>query len=396
MKIVQISIYPGRGEKHSNSGGVASYTKNLLTNLPRNDNDEIFVLCEKINEKHESYLEDGITVIRCFDKKPIFLFQLLSEVRKIRPDVIHVQQELGLFGNIVTAYLLQWLLFLLRKYRLIITLHGVVSMKSVTRNFVRENNSNLPAWMVKMAFYVIYKPLCAWAKKVVVHERLFRDFLVEGYGVSKKKISIIPHGVEDLSSIKKEEACEKLSLDPNKNLVLFMGYLTGYKGIDLLLEGFSIYAKSNPNAYLVVGSGKHPKLKDNQAYNIEYERLQQKAENLIDKNQYRWDGFIEESAIVYYYSACDISVYPYTVSMSSSGPMAIAIGFEKPFLASDVFEGVIDCKKLLFKRTPDDLMRSLNQFFIDRKEFSDEAKKLKSVRLWPNVGDKTWMIYSGL
>lgn len=394
MKIVQISIYPGNGEKHSNMGGVASYTKNLMTNLYRHEGDKIFVLCDKINGKYESYFEDGMSIVRCFGKGPIFLPQLYREIKKIQPDAIHVQQELGLFGNVLTAYLLQWLFLLLGQYKLIVTLHGVVSLKGIDNAFVRENNSRLPVWLVKVAFYIIYKPLCILSKRIIVHEEIFKAVLKNEYGVPGEKIVVIPHGVEDLHTIEKTEACNRLSLDSNKNLVLFMGYLTGYKGIDLLLEGFSAYAKSNPDAYLVIGSGKHPKLKDDPDYNLEYARLKEKAADLIGEDQYRWDGFIEENDITNYYSACDISVYPYTVSMSSSGPMAIAIGFEKPFLASDVFDDVINFDQLLFKRNSDSLARQLERFFSNRQEFSDEISKMKLIKLWSNVGIRTRAVYN--
>lgn len=396
MKIAYISIYPEKNKKHSNFGGVASYTKNLVTNIPQCPNDKIYVLCNIINNKRESYIENNINIIRCFNKNIKFLFQILKEIKKIDPDVIHIQQELSLFGNIFTAYLLQWLLFLLQKHKIIITLHGVVSLKKINKLFVQENNSDLPAWLVKMGFYVIYKPLCVWSKKIIVHEKYFKDILINEYGTNKNKIEVIYHGVEDLKPLEKKVACTKLSLNENKNIILFMGYLTGYKGIDLLIEGFSDYCKTNSNAFLVIGAGKHPKLKDDKEYLEEYERLQNKAENLIPQNMYAWMGFIKEEEILYYYSASDVAVYPYTVSMSSSGPMAFSIGYEKPFLASDVFDKVINNKEILFKRSPKDLANKLENFFKQENRFQDEIMKIKKERLWKNIGYLTYNFFKNI
>lgn len=392
MKILYVSIYPEKGRKHTNVSGVASYTKNLILNLPRTDKDEIFVLCNKINKQCSFYLEDGVRVIRCFDRNPKFFWQIFKEIYHIKPDIIHFQQEIALFGNMLTAYILQWLLFFLRGYNPVITLHGVVSLKKINKNFVRENNSTIPAWIVKVGLYIIYKPICIWPKKIIVHEEIFKNILTQEYNINSKKIAVISHGVEDLHATGKAEACKKLSLNPNKHLVLFMGYLTGYKGIDLLLDGFALYAKLDADAYLVVCSGKHPKLKNDMEYNIEYTRLQKKAANIISKNQYRWDGFIEENSIVDYYSACDVSVYPYTVSMSSSGPMAIAIGFEKPFLASDVFRGVI-FDELLFERREQMMVVKLQEFFENKNIFFNKIKVMKSSRIWSSVASKTMDVY---
>lgn len=390
MKIAYVSIYPEKDKKHSNSGGVASYTKNLVTNTFHDPKDKIYVLCNLINKKREAYTENNINIIRCFEKNPKFLFQILKEIKKIDPDVIHIQQELSLFGSILTAYLLQWLLFLLRKYRTVITLHGIVSLKKIDRLFIQENNSDLPVWLVKIGFYVIYKPLCVWSKKIIVHEKYFKDILINEYGTDKNKIEIVYHGVEDLKPIEKKVACAKLSLNENKNIVLFMGYLTGYKGIDLLIEGFSEYCKIDKNAFLIIGAGKHPKLKNDAQYLKEYEKLKNKAKNLIPQNMYIWTGFIKEENILYYYSASDVSVYPYTIAMSSSGPMAFSVGYEKPFLASNAFAKIINNKELLFKRTPKDLANKLKNFFEQKNMFQDEIMKMKKERLWNDIG---YLIY---
>jgi glycosyltransferase involved in cell wall biosynthesis len=393
MKIVHISIYPPIDKKHVRSGGVSSYTKNLITNIPYKEDDQVFVLCEKINNSFEKYIEGRITVIRCFDKKPSYVLQLLKEIKKIDPDVIHIQQELGLYGGILTAYLLQWLLLFLKKYKTIITLHGVVSLKSVDRNFIKENNSNLPTIFVKPAFYLIYKPLCIFAKKVIVHENIFKEILINEYGVKENKVEVVYHGIENFTAITKEDACKKLELDTNKDLVLFMGYLTGYKGIDLLIEGFSEYLKINSKVFLIIGAGKHPKLFADETYLKEYSRLENKAKELISGDNYRWVGFIEESDIISFYSAADVSIYPYTIQMSSSGPMSIAIGYEKPFLASDVFSGFIENKEILFERNPKKLSECLDKFFKSKENNQDYIKKLKQERNWSNVGNKTYHTY---
>ena len=208
-------------------------------------------------------------------------------------------------------------------------------------------------------------------------------------------IKVIYHGVEDFRTIDRDFACEKLKLDKTKDVVLFMGYLTGYKGLDLLIEGFSKYAKQNRNAFLIIGAGKHPKLKNDEKYLVEYSRLKNKAKELISKEQYKWVGFIDEEDITLYYSASDISLYPYTISMSSSGPMAMATGYEKPFLASDVFKKVLS-KELIFKRTPEELSKKIESFFNNIEITQKKVKQMKKDRLWDNLGKNTYDIYRKL
>jgi len=392
MKIVHISIYPDKGKKHIKSGGVTSYTKNLINNIPYEESDQVYILCNKIDGKYDSYTEDNIQVIRCFDKNPKFIYQLYKEIQKINPDTIHIQQELSLYGNIITAYLLQWLILLLSKYNTTITLHGVISIKNIDQNFVKENNSTLPVWLVKLAFLIIYKPLCLFSKGIIVHENIFKKILIEEYKIKENKITVIPHGIEDFQALSQQEAIKHLSLPKDKNIALFMGYLTGYKGLDLLIEGFSEYIKQDPKAYLVIGAGKNPKLKDDTNYLNEYKRIQDKAQKLLG-DHHQWVGFIEEQDIKYYYSASDVSIYPYTNQLSSSGPMSIAIGFEKPFLASEVFDNFIENKDILFQRKPNSIKDSLVKFFKSKENFIQYIQNLKKERLWSAIGKSTYDYY---
>lgn len=393
MKIVYITTFPPRKEKHAFTGGVSSYTKNLVTNIPVHTGDTITILCNKIEGKYDQYEENGIEVIRCFDKKTRFIFQIKKEVKKLSPDIIHVQQELALFGNIVTAYLLQWLLFSLRKYQTVLTIHGVVSLQNINKEFVRENNSRVPVWLVRQVFKMIFKPLCRWAKKIIVHEQYFKQILVNEYGATPEKVHVIYHGVEDFKTIEKKEACEKLSLNSTKDIVLFLGYLTGYKGIETLIDGFALYAKQNPNAFLIIGAGYHPKLKEDKKYLFYYEQLQERAKKLIPFSQYTWAGFIPENQISLYMSAADVSVFPYTVQMSSSGPMAMTIGSQKPLLVSDVYTGTFP-SEMLFARTPQALTTSLSDFFEGKVNVSDYSAQMKKERLWNVIGEQTRDLYS--
>jgi len=395
MKIVHISIYSDKGQKHVEAGGVTSYTKNLVNNINYKKEDQIYVLCNKINNQYDSYTEENINVIRCFDKNPKFIYQLYKEIRTISPDIIHIQQELSLYGNIITAYLLQWLIILLSKYNTIITLHGVVSISKINKEFILENNTNAPVWLVKLAFSIIYKPLCIFSKGIIVHENIFKKILIEEYKINENKIQVLPHGIENFTAIDQKKAQQHLDLPTNKNISLFMGYLTGYKGLDLLIEGFAEYIKQDPKAYLVIGAGKHPRLKDDPIYLKEYKRIQDKAKSLLGDN-HQWVGFIEEKDIKYYYSAAYVSIYPYTNQLSSSGPMSIAIGFEKPFLASEVFDNFIENKDILFQKNSNSLKDSLIKFFQNKESFKQYIQSFKKERLWSSIGKRTYDYYKSL
>jgi glycosyltransferase involved in cell wall biosynthesis len=394
MKIAHVTLYPPKGDKHVSTSGVASYSKNLISCLSKYSEQQT-VICN-ILQAPETYKEDGITVRRVFKRTPSFFIKAHKALKQEQPDVVHIQQELALFGGIITAYLLQWLVFLWRE-RVAITLHGVVDLSKIDANFVKENNSKLPVWLVRLAFKAIYLPLMKWPRKIIVHEDYFKEIMVKSYHIAPEKIAVIPHGVEPLQTIDQSTARQKLSLPASAHVALFMGYATGYKGIDLLIEGFATFAKKDKKAYLLIGAGKHPKLHDDPTYLREYARLQAKAAALIPDGQYDWRGFIDEKEITAYYSASDVSLYPYTTAMSSSGPMSFAIGYEKPFLVSSAFDVIF--KKyplLLFERTSESLSHGLDYFFAHREEYDDISRTLKQERGWSRVAGKTLATYQSI
>jgi glycosyltransferase involved in cell wall biosynthesis len=389
MKIAHVTLYPPKGEKHVKGSGVASYSKNLISNIPVSQQTVI----SNILTKPEEYNEDDLRIVRAFWRKPSFIIAIHRALKRSAPDIIHIQQELALFGGFSTAYLLQWLVFMWRK-NTIVTIHGIVDPSAITKQFVAENNSRLPAWLVRLAFRIIYTPLMRHARHIIVHEQQFKNIVVHKYGIAAQKITVIPHGVEALQTSNKLLARRALKLPADADIALFMGYATGYKGLDLLIDGFAQYASQNKNAYLVIGAGKHPKLHSDPTYLAEYQRLQDKAAQNIPRSQYEWRGFIEEGEIENYYSASDVSLYPYTTAMSSSGPMSFAIGFERPFLVSDAFADIFAAHPhLLFDRTPKAFAERLAYFFAHPNEYAELSNQLKQHRTWQSVGRQSHDVY---
>lgn len=388
MKIAHVTLYPPKGKKHVSGSGVVSYSKNLVSHITA----EQSVVCDVVRLP-ERYHENNVQIRRVFCRHPSFVRTVHKELKSIQADVVHIQQELSLFGGIVSAYLLQWLVFFHRK-KVVITLHGVVDPTKIDAAFVKDNNSKLPVWLVCLAFRVIYTPLMKWANQVIVHEEYFKQIVVKSYGIDAGKVKVVPHGVETIERVDQVAARGQLNIPKAADVVLFMGYATGYKGIDLLIEGFAKYAATNPHAFLVIGAGKHPKFENDPNYLQEYARLQQKAAKLIPMGQYKWHGFIPEDEIALYYSACDVSLYPYTTAMSSSGPMSFAMGAETPFLVSSAFVDIfVQAPHIVFERTSKDLADKLDDFFTNRSPYLDFSHQLKNERIWPAVAAQTVKVY---
>src|SRR3989304_4161881 len=140
MKIAMVSIYPPPNSKHSRLGGVASYTHNLVNSLPKNSV-ETTVFSNKLPDIESDYVENGITIKRCWNKGVMYPFQVFLNVLNSKADVIHIQHEFFLYGNGISAGFFPLMLLLLRLLNkpIIVTIHGVIPLSELNEKFIEEN-----------------------------------------------------------------------------------------------------------------------------------------------------------------------------------------------------------------------------------------------------------------
>jgi glycosyltransferase involved in cell wall biosynthesis len=393
MKIAHIATFP-INEKPN--GGVSMYINNIVAEQKLTLSDEIVILCEKDESAVSKNLSDNVQLLRCFNKDLRFIFQIARAVHQVKPDIIHFQHEPALFGGFINSLLLPVLIFFLQRSNCIITIHGVISQQVINKKFISENNSSVPIWLVRMVFQLLYIPYRWLSIPVIVHERIFKHILNTEYGVPEHLISHIPLGVEDVTPVAKVTARSRVHLPAGKKIILYMGYLTGRKGIELLINGFAQYSAEHSDAYLVLGCGKHPAMAADANYTDYYTSVQKAAQKSLKTDSYQWVGFIPEDQIGLYYSAADVCIFPYTAFISSSGPMAYAIGYECPFLASDVFADAIEEQSLLFKRNPEALAKKITEFFTHQKQFHREVVSMKKQRTYAITVKKMYQLYKSL
>ncbi len=398
MKIVHISLYPPKWQIHCNKSWVAPYTKNLAMNIPYSWKDKVYIIGD-IDQRTETYQEQNIEVRKVFSKWVFFYKNILKEIDSIKPDVVHIQQELALYWNILSAITLRFLLMALKKRNIktVITFHGIVDVVSIDEEFMKENFSALPIFMVKFAFKFIFNPLIQYSDEIIVHEDLFKKRILEQYyKKNSDDIHVIHHGIEDFSSeiISQEDARNTLWISQQKKVFLFMWFITGYKWIDLLIDWVAKYKQENDDDFILyILWAHHPKLKDDENYKNEYSRLKNKALTQLWDNVDWQEWFVDAAKMALYYPASDVVLFPYTRSISSSGPMALSIWYNVPFLASDVFTESIDDENLLFEKSPDWLSKKLRFFFEHQDEYAQIISKMRNERLWTEIGKETYKIY---
>ncbi|MBQ6086614.1 MAG: glycosyltransferase [Bacteroidales bacterium] len=180
---------------------------------------------------------------------------------------------------------------------------------------------------------------------VVPHERRFFDTPLTKYFLSgcsghvamcrevaddllslspEAKYTILPHPLYNHfgDPVPREEAEDRLGLPHGKRNILFFGLIRDYKGLDILLDAFSLLDDSHT---LVVAGEPYGSFE-------KYERI---VEASPARDRIRlFPRYIPDSEVKDFFSAADVTVLPYR-SATQSGISSIAYNFEVPLIVTD-------------------------------------------------------------
>jgi glycosyltransferase involved in cell wall biosynthesis len=205
---------------------------------------------------------------------------------------------------------------------------------------------------------------------------------LESFDTSKPKL-YCPHPLYDNfgDPVPKQEALERLHLDPAFRYVLFFGFIRDYKGLDLLLEAFADDRMRQMKIKLLVAG--------------EFYCDPKPYEEIIAKHQLQdmvimSNDFIPDSQVLNYFCAADIVVQPYK-SATQSGVTQIAYHFNNPMIITDVggLAEFVPHEKVGFVVNPDpaEIASAIIKFYVENREdeFSANAVLEKQKYTWENM-----------
>ena len=140
--------------------------------------------------------------------------------------------------------------------------------------------------------------------------------LYDEYNIPKSKVIVLPNCVEPFKEIPTVNLRDKYKIQPNKQVILFIGRFTKIKGLDILLSAFKILYKEKPNIILLI--------------------VGENYDNTIDALDYDYPGiklFPPTAVQNEFYSIADVVVLPsrldpFPYVMLESGMM------KKPFIGA--------------------------------------------------------------
>ncbi|MBM6842130.1 RecX family transcriptional regulator [[Clostridium] spiroforme] len=181
----------------------------------------------------------------------IFSFKGMREIKKFRPEVIHVQTEfgIGIFGRIAGEYL---------DIPVVYTYH---TMWADYSHYVNPMNSETVDSVVKKVIKKISNLYGNKCQELIVPSKKTKDALIH-YGLTQKNIFIIPTGLEldrfDIKN-KNETICQQLKIKydlQGKFVLTFLGRIAQEKSIEVIIHALKKVVQINPDIKcLIVGGG---------------------------------------------------------------------------------------------------------------------------------------------
>jgi glycosyltransferase involved in cell wall biosynthesis len=367
-------------------GGVGRYSKKLVDAL-RDQGVEVLVICN----------EDGAGDLKGISPSNKNNSQILLRlVREIKPDLIHVQYEHGLYGihlnplnpgktgtNIEHFY---------EKCEvpIVTTFHSAYTFKQWLKLVVPLKSKKLGS--VETCLRIVYD---YWT-----HLLNYRSFSLlnrrkigpkrAGIVFSKYLARLIPgsqliyHGAEPAVNppMDKTDARSMFSLPADTKIALATGFMTATKGWDIirkmkLPEGWKIVINTSRNHY-----------------NIEKSKPQLENRDIINLNK----GFLDEKELSALFYSADALILPYKVS-SGSGVMYDGLAHSLPFISSNI-EFFKEFSELGLgistNRNPSEFSKDLVKLDLDYPKYKEAVSKFSKLLSWKEVAIRHIQLYKSV
>ena len=353
-------------------GATFQYTHNLANALAKRKHKVAMASGIKFETKGYPVFYDVYVAFDRFIPRPLRLTKFIRSVRKMKPDIIHIQGHLH-----PDMYLLIWL-----------------TLRTVTRaRFIYTAQDILPKnlrihhpWVLKMLYEM--------ADHIFVNARQNRKTLLKNFSsVKPDKITVNP--IADLTAFIPRRISKRPSNIPeHAKIILFFGIIEPRKGVMPLIRAFAHVHAQVPEAFLlIVGKA----FEDVDQYYREIRRLEI-SDHLLFRNEY-----IPLDEIPTLFSIVDVFVAPYLAGWNS-GAIATAYAHGKPVIASSIggIIEVIEDGQTGFLIPPGDekaLARAIISILEDDSllhNMSEAARVKGEMNSWPQIAKRTEKVYQSV
>jgi len=282
------------------------------------------------------------------------------------------------------------------KYKIVITLHGIMARESIFFYLRIFNKSRLPITPVYLLFKIYYIIISKLADLIILHNHSMARKFIEMTNCALAKIRVIPHGVD----VRKERVMQKKFCKEGK-IILFTGFIRRSKGIHSLILAFGRFLKKNHNfrnVKLLIAGPKH--FGDDDEYLTFLKLLVKKLG--IERNVKILCAFLSEEELDELIANSDVIVLPYIdYFYEASGVLARIMSFGKPVICTRIpkFEAEIEdgvSGILINPLNVSELEKALRLVIGDnviRRQLGENLKKKTINRSWDDVAKRHIKLY---
>jgi glycosyltransferase involved in cell wall biosynthesis len=230
----------------------------------------------------------------------------------------------------------------------------------------------------------------------IVHSKSGRNQMMDHYGISGEKISVLPHGSLDFHRRKHVDSValrNEMGVSTDDKIMLLFGIVRHYKGIEVALKAMPEILSRIPEARLVV-AGK---------LWVDWAPFQKLIENFSMEHRIStFLKYIPSENVHKFFEISDLCIFPYTHFESQSGAGATAVSFRKPMIVSDVGglpELVPSRKFVVPPNDPSALAKTAIDCLRDpelQEKYQRDANRVSRELDWGQIAKKTFEIYQKL
>jgi glycosyltransferase involved in cell wall biosynthesis len=161
--------------------------------------------------------------------------------KKTNPDIIH--------GYIHEGGLISEILSKVTGIPALVDIQGSLTYELEEKRFIKQNT------MLYQCFNFLEKKIYDWAALIVTQSTDMKKDMIERYKIQPEKIVTAMDGVntEDFRpNIDTKKLTDKLGIPKNKSIIVYLGLLTSYQGIDILIQSADILIKRTKDIHFLI------------------------------------------------------------------------------------------------------------------------------------------------
>lgn len=378
LKIAIISSYVPK------KCGIATFSRDLISGILSNQGDlSVHVIAAEDGESGLSYGPEVHTTTAAH--LPGTFTAAAEAVNKLKPDVVLLQHEFGLFGGGLTDY------------------HedGVHHRAPLGDNLFRLLD-RISAPVVTTFHTVLIKPdpprrdiirrLADRSVQTVAMTNDSAQLLLDDYGIPRTKVNVIPHGVPSADG---KSDRSQLGIDAGDKVLMTTGLISANKGLDLAIAALPSILLNHPEAKLYVVGQTHPTVLAKIGEKDRLQMIEQAKKLGVEDKLVFINRYLPTDELVQYMQASDIYLTLHRdPQQAASGTLAYAVGaglvcVSTPYRYAK--EVLADGRGLLVPfGDAEALAKVISTALSDRQQYQKiqaSAKEYGKNMTWPIVGN---------